>query len=85
MEGGQSDSLSDCLRLMAKHIPNFQKTIQRKVLDMVSQVLLDHPFIHPGAPAAEQSVIKEKYKPGPNSVIKRLATKSDVTAVVIGV
>eukprot|EP00052_Salpingoeca_macrocollata_P027230 m.257819 g.257819 ORF g.257819 m.257819 type:complete len:2371 (+) comp22712_c0_seq2:129-7241(+) len=77
LEQGLSEPLSACLSLASTHLPAQQKYIQRRVLDMVSQVLLDHPYVHPGAPEAEKAQIKDKSKAAATASNKRVSVRSD--------
>ena len=45
-----SDALVECLQAIASNVPELGRRIQRRVLDMVSQLLQDKPYQHPGDP-----------------------------------
>jgi FKBP12-rapamycin complex-associated protein len=47
---GLTDALRNALSDLARHIPPLLSTIQERLLDVLSLVLFNRPYTHPGAP-----------------------------------
>jgi serine/threonine-protein kinase mTOR len=51
-DAGLNPRLPQCLSELVQHVPSYLATIQERLLDLLSMVLSNNPYYHPGTPAS---------------------------------